>query len=238
MKNYLINWRKKDTNKLRSSIAKFNNKIKKLQKRGITNLPELANYRNIKSEIMTRSEYNKKIASLESFLKKGAESKINLGNGIEVTRWERRELQRQRRIAIKNLTDELSGLSQTLGTGNTRINEIKSTLESLKNWEKTDASTYKRRKERIQYLGQSDLKMKQARLFQKNFIKAYKTMGRKEIIEVAKRFKNPLDFWNYIQDSGLTDLQLQYDIKNGDVRLNMDADDTYYYELFKLGITL
>ena len=238
MKNYLINWRKKDTNKLRSSIAKFNNKIKRLEKRGITNLPDQISYRNIKSNIATRSEFNRTISSLENFLKKGAETKINLGNGIEVTRWERKELQRQRRIAIKNLEKELSGLTQTLGTGNTRINEIKATLESFKNWEKTDASTYRRRKERIQFLGQTDLEVKQARLFQKNFIKAYQRMGRKEILEVAKSFKNPVEFWEYIKESGLTDLQLQYDIKSGDVQLNMDADDTYYYELFKLGISL
>lgn len=238
MKQYLIKWRKEDTGKLRSSVVKFNNKIRRLQKLGITNLPDLVNYKDIKSDITTRTEFNRRITSLNSFLKSGAENKVNLGNGIEITKWERKELQKQRRIAIKNLNKELEGLQQTLGTGNARVNEIKSTLSSFDDWENTTYENYRRRINRIKYLGHSDLEMKQARIFQRNFIKAYRAMGRKEAVEYARSFKNPLEFWDAVKNSQLSDISLQYDVKEGIVGLNMDADDTYYYELFKLGINL
>ena len=151
-------------------------------------------YRDLKSDITTRQEFNRMIKSLNSFSNKNATDIVRLGSGIEVTRWEKSELSKMQRTAVRNLSKELTGLTSGLGTGNTRINEIKATLESFKNWEKTDASTYRRRKERIQFLGQTDLEVKQARLFQKNFIKAYQRMGRKEILEVAKSFKNPVEF--------------------------------------------
>ena len=61
---------------------------------------------------------------------------------------------------------------------------------------------------------------------------------RKEAVEYAQSFKNPLEFWDAVKNSQLSDISLQYDVKEGIVGLNMDADDTYYYELFKLGINL
>lgn len=234
----LINWRKKDYNKLRSAVSRFNNKVKRLEKSGASFvIPDTVSYRDLKSDITTRQEFNRMIKSLNSFSNKNATDIVRLDSGIEVTRWEKTELSKMQRTAVRNLSKELTGLTSGLGTGNTRINEINATLESLKGWKNVKSEDYKRIRNRIKYLGKSDLEMKQAKTFQANFIKAYKKMGRREIVEIAKSYNNPLEFWDFIKNSELTDISLSYDQSAGIVQLNMDADDTYYYELFKLGIT-
>ena len=233
-----IRWKKDDYKALRSAITRFNNKLKRVES-GTTILPEKLNYKDVKASITTRQELNRTLNSLRSFVSdKSSILPTKLDSGIEVTRWEKRELGRLKRTAVRNLNKELSGLTQTLGTGNTRINEIKSTLESLEGWQKADTTQFNRLRKRIKYLGKSDLEMQQAKIFQRNFIKAYSKMGRSEIVEVAKSYKNPLKFWEFIKESELIDIQLSYDQSAHLIRLNMDADDTYYYELFKLGIML
>ena len=73
-------------------------------------------------------------------------------------------------------------------------------------------------------------------IFQENFISAYEKFGRSEIVEFAKSFKNPEDFWEAIKDSELIDLKQRYDVEEGRMQLAMSKDDSYYSELQKLGI--
>lgn len=236
----LIQWRKKDYKKLRSEINKFNRRINKLENSGKSIiLPDVLKYKDVKSNIYTRKEFNRVIKSIQAFNDNlSSQERTVLHSGLEITKWEERQLKKLKKTAVKNLTKELKELDRGFGTGNTRRNEIKSTLESLEGWENKRYEQFRRIRNRIKYLGYSDLEIKQAKLFQRNFIKAYKKMGRTEIVEKAKEFKNPLEFWDFIKNSELTDITLSYDQDAGMIRLNMDADDTYYYELFKLGINL
>ena len=73
--------------------------------------------------------------------------------------------------------------------------------------------------------------------FQENFIKAYKGMKRKEIVKWAKSFNNPLEFYDAVKNSNLVDLQERYDVEAGLIILSMSKDDSYYFELSKLGIS-
>ena len=83
--------------------------------------------------------------------------------------------------------------------------------------------------------GRTDYEMSKALIFQKNFISAYEKMGRKEIVEFAKSFRNPQDFWEAIKNSEFTDLSLRYDVEEGMITIGkMSKDESYYYELNKL----
>ena len=62
-------------------------------------------------------------------------------------------------------------------------------------------------------------------------------MKRKEIVKWAKSFNNPLEFYDAVKNSNLVDLQERYDVEAGLIILSMSKDDSYYFELSKLGIS-
>lgn len=236
-KEYNIKWTRSDYGKLSQAISQFNKNIKKLEAvESELILPDVVNYQKLKAGITTRKELNRLIRSLRRFSKPSKQKSVKLESGIEITRWEYTELKTERRRAERRLSGELTGIEVTMGmgTGNKRINEIKGTIDSLQKLEKATGNEFKRIRSRIKEQGTSDYEFKKAKIFQNNFIKAFKGMGRKEIVEIAQKFKNPTEFWNYIKDSGFTELQEFYDEAEGILNFSMNSDDRYYYELQKL----
>lgn len=236
-KQYNIRWNRSDIGKLSSAVRMFNKTIKKLESaESDLVLPDVVDYKELKSGITTRQELNRLIGSLRRFTKPAKQKAIKLDSGIEITAWEYTELKAERRRAEKRLTGELFGLEATLGTGNKRINEIRGTIASLQKLETATGEDFKRIRERIKVQGTSDFNRKKAKTFQDNFIKAFKGMGRKEIVEYAQKFKDPEEFWNAIKDSGFSNLQEFYDESEGILRFSMDSDERYFYELEQLGL--
>jgi len=236
-KQYNIKWNRSDIGKLSSAVSRFNKTIKKLESaESNLVLPDVVDYKELKSGITTRQELNRMIGSLRRFTNPAKQKAIKLDSGIEITAWEYTELKAERRRAEKRLTGELFGLEATLGTGNKRINEIRGTIASLQKLETATGEDFKRIRERIKVQGTSDFNRKKAKTFQDNFIKAFKGMGRKEIVEYAQKFKDPEEFWNAIKDSGFSNLQEFYDESEGILRFSMDSDERYFYELEQLGL--
>lgn len=236
-KQYNIKWNRSDIGKLSSAVRQFNKTIKKLESaESELVLPDVVDYKELKSGITTRQELNRMIGSLRRFTNPAKQKAIKLDSGIEITAWEYTELKAERRRAEKRLTGELFGLEATLGTGNKRINEIRGTIASLQKLETATGEDFKRIRERIKVQGTSDFNRKKAKTFQDNFIKAFKGMGRKEIVEYAQKFKDPEEFWNAIKDSGFSNLQEFYDESEGILRFSMDSDERYFYELEQLGL--
>ena len=133
------------------------------------------------------------------------------------------------------MTMELEGLQETMGTGNTRINEIKATIESFNKLEISSPEDFRRRVRSIFKQGTSDYEYKKALIFQQNFIEAYTKMGRKEIVKIAQKYRNPIKFWNYIKSSEFTDIKMRYDVEEGSLEVGeMTKDESYEYELNKL----
>ena len=234
-----IRWKRSDYISLGKAISSFNKAVNKLQGTGIV-LPDLINYNEAKKEITTRKELNRMITSLKRFQNPMQQIGVSL-DGFEVTKWELSEVKKARQRATRRLTGELAGLeaTSTMGTGNTQINEINAMLNSYENvFSKDDVSSYKRVARSILRQGKSDYEFRKMKNFQENFISAYEKMGRDEIVQYAKSFRDPEKFWNAIKDTELIDLKLRYDVEEGRVQLEMSRDDSYYYELSKLGISL
>ena len=120
--------------------------------------------------------------------------------------------------------------------GDKRINEINATLESLGKIGTKKGFDYSEAKRRAMRLGILGYELKKAKIFQENFIKAYRKMRRKEIVEYAKSFSNPLDFWNTVKDTRLVDIEERYDNEQGLISFVSSSSDIYYDELDKLGI--
>lgn len=191
----------------------------------------------MKSGITTRQELNRLIGSLQRFSNPSKQKAVKLDSGIEITSWEYTELKRERRRAERRMTGELAGLEATLGTGNKRINEISGTINSLYKLETVKGEEFNRIRKRIKYQGVNDYEVKRAMVFKERFIKTYETLGRKEIVEFAKSFKNPLEFWEAIKDSEFKNLEEWYDEAKGTVQFAMESDERYTYELSKLGLS-
>ena len=229
-----IRWSRSDYIKLGKAVSSFNKTVGNLSNSGIV-LPDLINYNDLKSGITTRKELNRLIGSLKRFQNPMQQVGVSL-EGFEVTKWELNEVKRAKRRAERRLTGELAGIeSGAIGTGNTRANEIKATLESFEKFASGDLAQFKRISSSIMRQGRTDYEMSKALIFQKNFISAYEKMGRKEIVEFAKSFRNPQDFWEAIKNSEFTDLSLRYDVEEGMITIGeMSKDESYYYELNKL----
>ena len=229
-----IRWSRSDYIKLGKAVSSFNKAVRNLSNSGIV-LPDLLNYNDLKSGITTRKELNRLIGSLKRFQNPMQQVGVSL-EGFEVTKWELNEVKRAKRRAERRLTGELAGIeSGAIGTGNTRANEIKATLESFEKFASGDLAQFKRISSSIMRQGRTDYEMSKALIFQKNFISAYEKMGRKEIVEFAKSFRNPQDFWEAIKNSEFTDLSLRYDVEEGMITIGeMSKDESYYYELNKL----
>ena len=141
-------------------------------------------------------------------------------------------------IGSKNrLSKELIEEENSLEPSSKRIQEIRSTIKSFESLEDKKLKDLKRLSKRAKALGVTDYELKKAKTFQENFIKAYKGMKRKEIVKWAKSFNNPLEFYDAVKNSNLVDLQERYDVEAGLIILSMSKDDSYYFELSKLGIS-
>lgn len=91
-----IKWRKIDIQAAKKAIKNYNQKIDYWKKKAIAAgesaeyLPEKLTYKELRKQIKTRKEYNKRIKDLIDFSKPGAEKKVKPFEGAdyEVTAWE------------------------------------------------------------------------------------------------------------------------------------------------------
>ena len=101
---YQIKWARKDYARLSSKVRQFNTKLGTLKGR---NLPRQISYAEVKGRITTRRELNRIINSLNRFLEEGAEEIVTLPSGEKMTKWEKKELSLELRIAKANLTKQM-----------------------------------------------------------------------------------------------------------------------------------
>lgn len=237
-KQYPINWKRSDYGALIKAVNKFNKEIEKLAYiNPEANIPEKLTYKDVRKNIYTRREFNRVLKSLGRFSNEKEQEIVKTKGGYELTRWQRNEINRAKRRAERRLEGELYGLEaqSTFGTGNTRLNEIKATLESYDRLSTASPEDYKRISSSILKQGVSDFEMKQATIFQQNFIEAYRKMGRTQLVRIAKRFKNPMEFWEKIKNSNFVDIQMKYDEFEGLIQVGEgSADDNYIFDLLRL----
>lgn len=209
MRESLIRWKLNDYKELEKAVNSFNRKIKRLERRGKTSLPETLDYVETRKEIRSRKELNRILRSLEEFKKKGSEEIIKLKSGTEITKWEYGEVKKARRRAKTNLTREarkiLQARNASLGMGDERLSQIESILESFENLENKKGFEFKRTKERILIQGSIDINLKKAETFRTNFLESIKEAstleGYDKLVNSLNKIKNPIDFYNKVSKS-------------------------------------
>lgn len=206
----IIQFTKKDANRLAGAIRQFNNKISRLEREGVSvKLPEKLNYQSVKSDIFSRRELNKIINSLKRFQKENAIDNVN-----GMTRWEKNEFSYEKKNAILRLQNQIKKYSKIPETvegsiptmGDTTIQTMEDELEAIKNIDKaTTKEELNRRKKRIKQLAKSDSGIRKASNYRKQYIKAieqnYKNFeGSELLIKKLKSIRNPKVFYNKIKD--------------------------------------
>lgn len=219
-----ISWRKGDFIRLGRAVSDFNKKINRLNaEEKKLYLPETISYQEAKENIMTRKELNRLINSLRRFQKEGAEDLYITEGGAELSKWERRELGIQSRIAQQRLGRELKGLETPNGEGYSRVQmgslrarEIQAQIKKLKNIEKESKANFYLIKDRIIRWGASDYTIKKAIVFQKNYLQEmekYSSFDNYEkLMKKLHSFTNPVSFYNFVsQNEFAGDLTYQSD---------------------------
>ena len=219
-----IRWKQGDYVKLGKAVADFNKKVNRLQsEENKLYLPETIDYKEAKENITTRKELNRLVNSLRRFQREGAEELYTTGAGEEITKWERRELGIQSRIAQTRLQRELKALNEPMESGfsraqmgSTRVREIEAQLRNLKQIETKSGYEFQRLRSRIARTGVSDYTMKKAITYQQNYIKEMEKYSHFDnydlLMAKLKSFKNPISFYEFVSKTELTaDLTYQSD---------------------------
>lgn len=227
-----INWKRGDFVRLGRAVSDFNKKINELNKEERKlYLPEKIDYKEAKENITTRKELNRLINSLRRFQQDGAEDLYITGAGETITKWERRELGIQSRIAQTRLRAELKNLEKPQESGFSRVQmgsirarEIEAQLKNLKQIETKRGYEFNALKRRIMSQGASDYTMKKAIVFRENYINEMKKYSHfdnyDKLMKKLNSFSNPVSFFNFVSENELT----------GD--LTYQSDEVYSQEAF------
>ena len=219
-----INWKRGDFVRLGRAVSDFNKKINELNKEERKlYLPEKIDYKEAKENITTRRELNRLINSLRRFQKEGAEDLYITEGGETITKWERRELGIQSRIAQTRLRAELKNLEKPLESGYSRVQmgsirarEIEAQIKNLKQIETKRGYEFNALKRRIMSQGASDYIMKKAIVFRENYLNEMKKYSHfdnyDKLMKKLNSFSNPVSFFNFVSQNELTgDLIYQSD---------------------------
>ena len=219
-----IRWKQGDFIKLGKAVAEFNKKVNRLQsEENKLYLPDIIEYKEAKENITTRKELNRLVNSLRRFQREGAEELYTTQAGEDITKWERRELGIQSRIAQTRLQRELKALNEPMESGfsraqmgSSRVREIEAQLRNLKQIETKTGYEFRALKRRIQRVGTSDYSMRKAITYQENYIKEMEKYSHFDnydlLMAKLKSFKNPISFYEFVSKTELTaDLTYQSD---------------------------
>ena len=227
-----INWKQGDFVRLGRAVAQFNKKVNELNREEKKlYLPETINYKEAKENITTRKELNRLINSLRRFQKEGAEDLYLTQAGEQISKWERRELGIQSRIAQTRLKAELKKLNEPQENGFSRVQmgslrarEIEAQIKNLKQIETKVGYEFNMLKRRIASQGASDYTMKKAIVFRNNYIKEMEKYSHfdnyDKLMKKLNSITNPISFFNFVSQNELT----------GD--LTYQSDETYTQEAF------
>ncbi|MFR8117259.1 MAG: hypothetical protein ACLVAK_09695 [Clostridia bacterium] len=211
-----INWKQGDFIKLGKAVADFNKKINRLQaEENKLYLPETINYKEAKENITTRRELNRLVNSLRRFQREGAEDLYTTKAGEEISRWERRELGIQSRIAQTRLRNELKTLNEPTESGfsraqmgSMRVREINAQIKNLKNIESAVGFAFNKLRDRLARQGTSDYTMKKAIVYRENYLKEMEKYSHfdnyEKLMKKLRSFTNPISFFNFVSQNELT----------------------------------
>lgn len=248
MKQPLIRFSRKDASRLSYAVREFNNKIRGLQGLEEKYAPKEVTYKNIKSRIVTRREFNRVLKALRRFKRKGQEELVNFGDNI-ISKWEKHEVNLARKRALPRLKTELmiaynkNPLSR-FGMKSEEITTLEKNIENLENLENLKNREFKTSVERAKKKGIKDYGLYEQSLYMTNYLKAlkdkqFKTFSNFKLFYDYIKKLRPDEFYEFINKSTImSDLFIWYDSEKGEVTYSgfITNEDAFNTGLEQLGI--
>jgi hypothetical protein len=178
-KKHNIRWTNKDNENLRKSVKNFNAKVERAIKKNpdlINYLPKKLSVKELRNEIQTRADLNRKLNSVKKFAKKDAEKLVTTETGFKITKYELNEYKNN--VRILNITNAIKrkdlGLSAEKGTSR-QVKELN--IDKRKPKVGTSLDEFRIISDSIAKKLDSKLKQKQLSDYRKNYIKAIEESG-------------------------------------------------------------
>ena len=95
---------------INKTIRNFNQKIARLEKQEKKLLPNKITKRDLKNEVYSRSELQRRLKELQRFSKRGAEDIITTKSGVQMTKYEVGNIKRESARVKRNITREINRL--------------------------------------------------------------------------------------------------------------------------------
>lgn len=181
-----IRWTRSDIGKLSQAVSKYN-------KIAEDSDLEKINYKDLKSEILTRKELNRQIEKLKRLTPENASS------------FEESEREREIKIAQRRLKRMLKNTPKGDYMGNNEYHVLSGELKNINNLHHLSQSFKKKKLKRIEYLASSDYEMKEAKMYQDWYLKTLDEYysgfsGYKELREKIINIKNPISMYGKIKE--------------------------------------
>lgn len=112
-RQYNIKWSDKDERELKRTIKNFNAKVKRLAEREpnfVDYRPKKLSYKELKEDITTRQDLNRKLKEIQRFSRRGAEDLRTTEQKILVTNWQYKELSIKQRIVTRKRRKKREGV--------------------------------------------------------------------------------------------------------------------------------
>lgn len=215
----MIRWTRGDKIRLGKAVAEFNREIAKNEKlQDQVTLPEKINYKDLRDSIQTREGLKYYINTLKRIELKGAFQIETLDNGEKITRYEKREIERGRRNAIKYINQEIKKLEDQ-----TKINlgvdadiklpaafksleqkSLEAKIRDYKELYKLHGVAFKTRAKELG-ISYHELQYRRAFIFRQNYMavmreKYHNFENFKKFEAWARKHKNPISFYNALPD--------------------------------------
>ena len=238
-RNSMIKWKKEDERNLKKAVSIFNKNVKRLNKmnKDKSFIPSEIDYERTKDLITTRAELNRVLNSLSRFKGKKAYKKVTLPSGEELTNWEKREIEIQKRNAIRRIKKRMSEIENTKKEyfekdmkrmGDLEYRQLEGTLKNIQNFGKKKSKlnkekqleNFNERKKMIENWGSSDFEMRKAIIYRENYLKMLESDysgfdNYEKLVEKIKSYKNPISFYNDLRNTKdgekLADIKYMYD---------------------------
>lgn len=261
MNDSVIRWTKDDKQNLRKAVNSFNSKIKRLESLGRKNLPDKISYKELikgreteydkfgnvtriqELPILSRRELRNTINSLKRFTKRGAEEIVTLDSGEKITRWQKREIGYLKSRATRNINSRIEEIDTSFGMGNKEIQELKGTLESIKNIDKKSGVDFKRVLKTLKNNATGDRDLRKATIWKQNFYENLDTLSGYDhydlLIKELDKIKNPIKLYEFMSQSEIMkDFFLWYKDKatSNTIAGFKDNQEAFDNALEKLGI--
>lgn len=105
-----IRYDKKLNQEINRTIKNFNQKIARLEKQERELLPNKITKKDLKENVYTRTELQRKLKELQRFSVRGAEDVITTSGGVRLTKYELNEIKRENARVKRNITREINRL--------------------------------------------------------------------------------------------------------------------------------